>query len=80
MLGFCFHFAGKRYSVNLNILPDPTPLIFSLNDLDEMRLVYQTYQKTVDRPEDRFVEKVEMRNFLPLLIFPKYGFFSKVQI
>lgn len=46
--------------MNLNILPGPTPLIISHKDLDEMGLNYKMYKKTIDRPEDGFVEKVDV--------------------
>lgn len=77
---FYFHFGGREYSVNLNVVPGPTPLIISHKDLDGMGLNYQTYYKTIDRPEDGYKEKVEMRNYLPFLLFPKYGYLSAAQL
>lgn len=76
MTDFFFRFGGKSYSTNVNSVPGATPFIFSHKDLYDMGLSYQTYHRTVERPENGYKEKAEMRTYLPHLVFPRYGFLS----
>ena len=48
--------------------------------MDNMGINYQSLYKIVERPEDGYREKVEMRRNLPYLVFPCLGFFSDVQL
>lgn len=56
-LQFYFHSGGGEYSVELKIVPGYTSLIISHNDLDEMGLNYQTFHKTIGRPEKEYKKK-----------------------
>lgn len=77
---FYFLFWGCEYSLQLNIAPGPTPLIISSKDLDVMRFNYQTLYNVVERPEDVYSKKVQMRSYLPFCVFPKYSFLTHTQL
>lgn len=77
---YYFHFGGKEYEIKLYIVPGAVPLIFAHADLDRMGLNYQSLYKILERPEDGFVEPVEMRNGLPFLMFPSCGYLSACQL
>ncbi len=77
---FWFCFGGRLYSVHVNVIPGDTPFILSHRDLDNMGLNYQSLFKIVERPEDGYVEPVEMRGNLPYLVFTMGGYFTETQL
>lgn len=66
--------------MNFIIVPGPTPVIISHEDLYDMGLNYQTYYKIIERPEYVYTDSVKMRNYLPFLSFPRYGFLCTSQL
>lgn len=79
-LSYYFPFGNQEYSVNLNSVPWPTPLITSHKYLDDMGLSYRTYYYISWRPEDCYPESIEMRNYFPLLSFSSYRYLLTSQL
>lgn len=77
---FYFRFGGREYSVDLNIVSGATPWTISHEDIESMGRNYQKLYKTIDRPEDSYQQKVEMRNYLPFPMFPENSFLSTGQL
>lgn len=69
-----------EYTLDLRIVPGHTPLIVSHQNLDQMGISYQTLHKTTERPNDGYSERMEMRNYLSFLNFPRYNFLSISQL
>lgn len=79
-LKFAFNFGGRTYVLMLYIVPGNTPLLLSHKDLDSMGLNYQTLHKVVERLDDGYKEKVQMRNHLPFLVFSPTSYLTENQL
>eukprot|EP00171_Calliarthron_tuberculosum_P022600 IDg22600t1 len=79
-LKFAFVFGGRTYNLLLYIVPGNTPLLLSHKDLDSMGLNYQSLHKVVQRPDDGYEEKVQMRNHLPFLLFTTTSYLTENQL
>lgn len=66
ILKFYFHFGSREYGVDLNIVSGAMPLIISHQDIENMVRNLQTLHKTIDRAEDCYQEKAELKNILPV--------------
>lgn len=80
VIPFSFCFGGRVYNVDIHVLPETSPFILSHRDLDHIGLNYQSLYKIVERPDDGFVEPVEMRGDLPFLVFSTFGFFTDTEL
>lgn len=55
-------------------------LIISYKDLDSIGQKYQTYYEKIDRLEDGYQEKVDMRNYSPFVRFCKWSSLPETQL
>lgn len=61
-----FEFRGRKYSVTLNIVPGPTSLIISHEDLDSMGRHCKTNYKVIERLQDGYLERLKCKtNYHP---------------
>lgn len=58
----------------ISVMPGPTVVIISRRNLDNIGLNYRNFQKTIDKLYDGLTEKIEMKSYLPLLLFLIIGF------
>lgn len=72
---FLFYFGGRIYSIEVNVVPGISPLIFSQRDIVRMCLNYQSMYKLIERPDDGYFESVDWRRNITYLVFSSYGNF-----
>lgn len=75
-----FLFGYQLYHVRVYLVPGFSPFLLSHRDMDRFGISYHSLEKTMNRPDDGFSEKVVWQNNLPYLPLSAPSLFSEAQL